>query len=640
MAETFEFKAEIQQLLSILIHSLYTEREIFLREVLSNASDALHRLQFEMLTTQDVRDPDAELAIYVTADKEARTITVRDTGIGMTHDELVTNLGTIAQSGATAFISALKERGEAATDIIGQFGVGFYSVFMVADEVQVTSLSYRPDAQAARWTCDGSASFTVEDAEKAERGTEVLIRLKEDAAEFADEWRLRDIIRRHSNYVAFPIYVGEPEAPEVEEGAEETVAKAPEPANQQLALWRQSPREVEEAAYQDFYRQITFDFTPPLAHIHVDSEAPLDLHAILYVPASRERGPFGSQEHGLRLYSRKVLIQERTTDLLPEYLRFVEGVVDSEDLPLNVSRESVQSNAFMRKVRSNLVRRVLGELEKIATDDPEKYLTFWREFGPFLKEGIATSPEDHERLAKLLRFHSSKTGPGEWVSLPEYVARMPEDQAAIYTLFGEDLASIAHSPHLDPFKAAGTEVLYLTETIDSFVMVSLRTFEDHELKNIADADVEAPQSEADEAANGEALASDLFDAILKRCNEVLADRVVAVREAKHLTESPARLVAPDDAPGGDSMERVRKLVDQDFQAGKRVMEINRRHPLVRDLALTLRRDPMDPLVPQVIEQLYENALLVEGVHPNPAEMVSRIQAIMAAAAASHAGDAE
>lgn len=624
MADTFEFKAEIQQLLHILIHSLYTEREIFLREMLSNASDALHRLQFEMLTNDQVLDPDAELAIHVTADAEAGTITVCDTGIGMTRDELIANLGTIAQSGATAFISALKERGEAATDIIGQFGVGFYSVFMVADEVQVTSRSYRPEAGAARWTCDGSPRFTVEDAQMDRRGTEIVIRLKEDAREFADEWRLRQIIKRHSDFLAFPIYVGQP-----------AEGQTPEPANQRTALWRQAPREVEAEAYKALYRQITMDFgNEPLAHIHLSSEAPLDLHAILFVPGTRERGPFGPREPGLRLYSRKILIQERTTDLLPEYLRFVEGVVDSEDLPLNVSRESVQSNTFMRKLRGNLVRRLLGELEDIAEKDAGRYQTFWREFGGFLKEGIATTPEDQERLMRLLRFRSSAGGAEDWVSLADYVGRMKDGQTAIYYLFGEDLASIGHSPHLDPFRESGTEVLYLTETIDSFMMVSLRKFEDHEFKNIADAGVDAPKSDSETDA-GETIPDDLFNPILKRFNEVLGEQVVAVREARNLTASPVRLVAPDDAPG-DSMERVRKLIDQDFKAGKRVMEVNRRHALIRDLARSLKHDALDPVVPQVIEQLYENALLVEGVHPNPAEMVGRIQAIMAAAVAARA----
>lgn len=624
MAETYEFKAEIQQLLNILIHSLYTEREIFLRELLSNASDAIHRFQFEMLTNRDVLDPDAELHVQISVDKDNNTLTITDTGIGMTADELVTNLGTIAQSGATAFINALQERGDAATNIIGQFGVGFYSVFMVADEVQVTSRSYRPDAKAARWTCDGSASFTVEEAEKDARGTEILIKLKEDATEFADEWRLRQTVKRHSDFIAFPVYVGQPKEDQ-----------EPEPVNQQKAIWRQSPQSVEDEDYKNFYQQITLDFAEPLIKAHISSEAPLDLHAILFVPSKRDRGMFAPRDHGLKLFSRKVMIQERTPDLLPEYLRFVEGVVDSEDLPLNVSRESVQANVFMRKIRSNLVRRILTDLATLARNDAETFRTFWLEFGQFLKEGVATTPDDHKRLLRLLRFHSSKTAPGEWVSLEEYIERMPEEQEAIYYLFGEDLHSITRSPHLDAFKASDTEVLYLTEPVDSFMMVAVKEFEEREFKNIADADVEAPEAEEPE---GESIPDDLFNPILKRFNEVLSERVTLVREAKRLTNSPVRLVTPDDAMG-DSMERVRKMVDQDFKAGKRLMEVNRRHPLINDLAVALKQDAMDTLVPEMIEQLYENALLVEGVHPNPADMVDRIQTIMAAAARSRSGQA-
>lgn len=623
MADRFEFKAEIQQLLNILIYSLYTEQEIFLRELLSNASDALHRLQFEMLTNEDVFEADAPLTISLTVDEDAGTITLRDNGVGMTRDELVTNLGTIAQSGASAFLQALAEGGDAATNIIGQFGVGFYSVFMVADKVQVTSRSFQPDAAPARWTSDGSDSFTVEDVaadEMPHRGTELLISLKEDARDYASEWRLRQIIKRHSDFVAFPIYVGEPEEDQ-----------DPVPANQQTALWRQSPREVEEADYHSFYQQITFDFEAPMTWAHLSSEAPLDLHAILYVPSKRDRGVLAPKDHGLRLYSRKVLIQERTADLLPDYLRFVEGVVDSEDLPLNVSRESVQSNTFVRKIRNNLVRRVLREVADLAKKDAERFQTFWDQFGVFVKEGVATTPDDHKHLLSLLRFHSSATGPAEWVSLPEYVERMPEGQDQIYYLFGEDLNSVTRSPHLDPFKSAGTEVLYLTEPIDSFMMMALTEFEEHKFQNIADADVDIPDAD-DTPEEGEALADDLFNPLLTRFNEVLGDRVVKVREATRLSESPARLVMPDDETGSGNLDRVRRYMEADYQVGKRVLEINRRHPLVQSMAARLQVDAMDPVLPELITQLFENALLIEGIHPNPAEMVSRIQAIMTAAA--------
>ncbi|GAB4572481.1 MAG: molecular chaperone HtpG [Anaerolineae bacterium] len=627
MAETFEFKAEIQQLLNILVYSLYTEQEIFLRELLSNASDALHRVQFEMLTNPDVHEPDAPLEVRITVDKEAGTITVRDTGIGMTRDELITNLGTIAQSGAAAFLQALQQQGDAATNIIGQFGVGFYSVFMVASQVQVTSRSYRKDALPARWVSDGSASFSVEELQPEDfphRGTEILITLKEEAREFADEWRLRQIIKRHSDFIAFPIYVGEPKEGEL-----------PTPANQQTALWRQNPREVEEADYRSFYKQITLDFEDPLLWTHIHSEAPVDLHAILYVPSKRDRGLFAPKDYGLRLYSRKVLIQERTPDLLPEYLRFVEGVVDSEDLPLNVSRESVQSNTFVRKIRNNLVRRLLKDLAALAENDAERFRTFWEQFGLFIKEGVATAPEDHELLTPLLRFRSSRTGTEAWVSLAEYVSRMRDGQDRIYYLFGEDLSSITRSPHLDPFRAADMEVLYLTEPIDSFMMMALREYDGHTFQNIADADTKVPDIDESQAA-GEKLPDELFNPLLKRFNEVLSERVVAVREATRLTQSPARLVTPDDLPGGGNLDRVRRYVEDDYQVAKRVLEINRRHPMIRGMAERLKADPMDPLLPELITQLFENTLLQEGIHPNPADMVARIQTIMAAAVGAEA----
>src|SRR5215211_3543527 len=365
------FRAEVKQLLQILAHSLYTDREIFLRELISNASDALYRVQFEMLTNHDVLDPEAELAIRVTGDEQAKTVTITDTGIGMTREELIENLGTIAQSGARALMERLEagQRGE----IIGQFGVGFYSSFVVADEVTVISRSYRPDAEAAQWRSRGDETFTIEAAERAERGTTIILHLKEDAGEFAQAWKLRQVIKKHSDFVAWPIYVGE------------------ERANQQSALWRQAPRQVEAEKYPEFYRQLTMDFEAPLLHVHLSTDVPVDLHTILFVPSKRERGLIERRVEGkIKLYSRKVLIQEEAKDLLPSYYRFVEGVVDSEDLPLNVSREMVQSNPVLSRIKKTLTGRLTKELAELAEKDAEKYAKFWQEFGVFIKEGIAT----------------------------------------------------------------------------------------------------------------------------------------------------------------------------------------------------------------------------------------------------------
>src|SRR5512137_1564625 len=420
--ESYQFKAEIQQLLNILVHSLYTERDIFLRELISNASDALSRVQFDMLTNRDVLDPDAELKITVVCDADARTLTIRDTGIGMTRDEIVENLGTIAHSGAAEFLKKLQAEQKPA-DVIGQFGVGFYSVYMVADEVTVTSRSYRPEAQAVRWTSKGDNTYSLEDAEKSDRGTEIVVRLKEDAAEYAQEWKIEQIVKKHSDFVSFPIYVKE------------------RAVNQQTALWRQSPREVTAEQYDNFYKQLTLDFEAPLLHVHFVADVPVDVHAVLFIPAKRERGMFSlRKDDGLKLYSRKILIQEYFKDLLPSYFRFVQGVVDSEDLPLNVSRESIQNNRAMAKLKSTLTHKVIGELEELGEKDAAKYAQFWKEFGLFVKEGIATDVAQQADLAKLLRFKTSHDGAEEWVSLPAYVERMKDDQTSIYYILGDDLA--------------------------------------------------------------------------------------------------------------------------------------------------------------------------------------------------------
>ena len=412
--EAHEFKAEIQQLLSILVHSLYTDRDIFLRELISNASDALSRVQFEMLTNRDVLDPDAELAIRVDCDQDAKTLTIRDTGIGMTRDEIVENLGTIAHSGAAEFLKKLQSEKKPA-DVIGQFGVGFYSVYMVADEVTVTSRSYRLDAQAAQWTSKGDNTYTLADAEKADRGTTIVVKLKEDAAEYAQDWKIEQIVKKHSDFVSFPIYVKD------------------KVANRQTALWRQSPREVTAEQYDEFYKHLTLDFELPLLHIHTITDVPVDLHAILFIPAKRERSIFSlRKDDGLKLYSKKILISEYFKDLLPNYFRFMQGVVDSEDLPLNVSREAIQTNRAAAKLKSTLTHKVATELADLGDKEPVKYAVFWQEFGPFVKEGIAIDPANHDDLAKLLRFKTNRSGDDELVALKTYVDRMKPDQNSIY----------------------------------------------------------------------------------------------------------------------------------------------------------------------------------------------------------------
>jgi molecular chaperone HtpG len=614
--ESFEFRAEIQQLLNILIHSLYTEREIFLRELLSNASDALNRVQFEMLTNHEVLDADAELAIHIQADEEARTLTISDTGIGMTREEIAENLGTIAHSGAAAFLRQLEGEERPSLELIGQFGVGLYSVFMVAEQVRVVSRSYQPDAEAVEWVSDGGTSYHLGPADKTERGTRIEVKLKEDATEFAGTWRLDQIVRKHSDYVAFPIYVGDKQ----------------EPVNRQTALWRQSPRTVSDEQYDDFYKHLTLDIEEPLLHVHMETDAPVDVRSILYVPARRERGFLSPRtDHGLQLYIHNVLIQEYNKDLLPNHFRFVEGVLESEDLPLNISRETVQSSPAARRIQRALVRKLTRELETLAEEEPERYATFWNEFGPFIKEGVAATPAATNDLLPLLRFHSSRSDDG-LVSLAEYAERMANDQNAIYYVLGEDLTSVAHSPHLDYFKAHDVEVLYLVDPIDSFVAVSLQEYEGKPLKNVDDAGLELPETGEAEAEEAEALPEADFNRVVGRFVKVLGDRVVQVRESKVLTASPCRLVSPEDAATRE-MSRVYRMLGQEFETPKRILEINRSHPIIANLAHLVNETPKADIIDTTIEQLFENQLLMEGLHPNPTDMIPRIQQLMEAATA-------
>jgi molecular chaperone HtpG len=607
--ESYQFKAEIQQLLNILVHSLYTERDIFLRELISNASDALSRVQFEMLTNRDVLDPDAELKITIECDQDNRKLIIRDTGIGMTRDEIVENLGTIAHSGAAEFLKKLQAEQKPA-DVIGQFGVGFYSVYMVADEVTVTSRSYRPDAQAVRWTSQGDNTYTLEDAEKTDRGTEIVVHLKEDAAEYAQDWKIEQIIKKHSDFVSFPISVKD------------------HVANQQTALWRQSPREVTDEQYDNFYKQLTLDFEAPLRHIHFVADVPVDVHAVLFIPAKRERGMFSlRKDDGLKLYSRKILIQEYFKELLPAYFRFVQGVVDSEDLPLNVSRESIQNNRAMAKLKSTLTHKLIGELAELGEKDAAKYAQFWQEFGLFVKEGVATDLAQQADLAKLLRFKTSRSGE-EWVSLPQYVERMQAEQKAIYYILGDDPASIARSPHLDYFRKHELEVLYLTDPLDSFMVVALKDFAGQPLQNVDDAKLDLPEA-ADQPLESK-VADDDYAQLVARFKTVLGDKITEVRESKVLTDSPCRLVSPEEAAERD-MQRVKRLLGQDYEIPKKIMEINRGHQLMADLAALAHNGRNDALLDASIQQLYESALLVEGLLPNPAEMAPRIQMLMEAA---------
>lgn len=627
MSEQFTFQAETQQLLNILIHSLYTEKEIFLRELISNASDALNRVQFEMLTNDNVLDAETELAIEIKMDEEAHTLTISDTGIGMTREEVIENLGTIAKSGAKAFMEAMKDKPDNATmaDIIGQFGVGFYSVFMVADHVDVITRSYQPDAEAVKWTASGGTSYTLESADKETRGTDIVIHLREDEKEFTRPYTIKDIIRRHSDYVAFPIYVGEDE----------------EPTNKQKALWRRDPSEVEDEEYDSFYKMMTMDFGGALHHIHMRADVPMQFYTVLFVPSTSEQNMFSPRkEPGLKLYARKVLIEEYNKDLLPDYLQFMQGVVDSEDLPLSVTRESIQATRIMATLKKTITRKVLSELKRLAKNDREKYLKIFEQFGSYFKQGLVMAPDDKTDLEPLLFFQTTlDDDPTQYHTLDEYVERMSDNQDDIYYVVADDFASGKRSPHLDAFRQRDIEVLYFTHPIDSMLPMGLTDYKGHKLVSVDSADIDLSDvGEAKEPENAkEALEETSFVSLKDRVKDVLGNRVSDVRESKTLVGSPARLVS-DDESTNRYMYRINRLLDKDYNLPVKALELNPRHPLMHNLSNLLATNGEEKLVRAVIEQIFETALLQDGIHPDPSSMAERLTLLMQAATGSAVDD--
>jgi HSP90 family molecular chaperone len=610
--QQFSFKAETKQLLNILIHSLYKDREVFLRELLSNASDALNRLRFEMVTNRNVVNPEAELKIHITADKDQRLLTLQDTGIGMTREEIIENLGTIAQSGARKFIEATKDKKVDFSQVIGQFGVGFYSVFMVAEWVRVTSRSYKSEAEAVSWYATGEDNYQISTADMNERGTKVEIKLKEDATEFAEEFRLKNIIHKHSDYIGFPIYIGE----------------SKEPVNKQTSLWRTSRQDVTEEQYNEFYKQTTLDFEDPLLHIHMVTDAPVQLYALLYIPGKMDRGLLAlRKEDGLKLYSRNILIDEYNKDLLPEYLRFVQGVVDSEDLPLNVSRETVQSSGLMPKLKKVLTNQVLKELETLAKNNVEKYRMFWQEFGGYIKQGLSVYSPEQEKLQSLLRFKTN-LDPETWSSLEDYVSRMKEGQRFIYYIVGDDSKSVLRSPHLDYFHSQGTEVLLLTEPLDSFMLMGLRNHKEFELQNVAQAQIDAIEVPK-ENKEAQKIPDADFNSIVELFKQVLGERVTDVRASNRLSQSVARLVDPEGTLNPE-LQRVYRYLGKEYEVPKKILELNPSHTILKNLLVL---EPGSELQIAIIEHLYDSALLVEGLHPDPSSMAPRMQQIIEAALA-------
>jgi molecular chaperone HtpG len=571
--ETMGFQAEVKQLLDLMIHSLYSNKEIFLRELISNASDAIDRLRFDALSDAALLEQDTELNIHVAYDKEARTITVTDNGIGMTRDEVIENIGTIAKSGTHEFFQSLTGDQQKDANLIGQFGVGFYSSFVVADRVTLTTRKAGMETnQGVRWESDGQGEYTLEMIEKPARGTEVVLHLREGEDELLAGHRLRSIIKKYSDHIVVPIMM---KVEEKEKDEEERV-------NSAAALWTRSKNEISQEEYNEFYKHVAHDFEDPLAHVHSRMEGTQEYTLLLYVPA---RAPFDlwnrEQRHGIKLYVRRVFIMDDAEQLMPGYLRFVRGIVDSNDLPLNVSREILQQNKMIDAIRSNAVKKMLGLFSDLANKEPEKYATFWSEFGRVLKEGIAEDHSNHEALAKLLRFASTASGSEKQdVSLETYVARMKEGQDKIYYIIADSYAAAANSPLLEIFKKKGVEVLLLSDPVDHLLGAELHEFDGKQLQSISRGEVDLDKiKDAEEQPEEEQQTVSEVQTLVDHLKEVLKDQVKNVRVSTRLTTSPACLVV-DEYDMDPSLLRLLKASGQKLPTMKPILEINPHHPII------------------------------------------------------------
>ncbi len=622
--ETHKFETEVQQLLYLMIHSLYSDKEIFLRELISNSSDAADRLRFAALTDKGLFEADADLAIRIDVDKKNKTITVSDNGIGMTRDEVIENIGTIARSGTKEFVEALTGDQVKDANLIGQFGVGFYSVFMVANSVVMTTRKAgQPAEEGVRWESDGSGNYTVEKIEKKTRGTDVTLWLRTDQKEFLDLHRLRNIVGRYSDHISLPIRM--PKADE-----KDTKKKAAdeewETVNKGLALWTRNKKEVSPEEYQTFYTTVSYDPEPPLAVIHNRVEGKLEYTILLFIPAKAQFDLWDrDRRHGVKLYVRRIFIMDDAQHLMPAYLRFVRGVVDSADLPLNVSREFLQKNRDIDKIRSGAVKKVLAELKRLADKEAEKYETFWEQFGRVFKEGVIEDIDNRVAISKLLRFASTKQdGAEQTVSLDDYVHRMPANQKAIYYLTADSYGAANQSPHLEVFRKNAIEVLLLSDPIDEWVVNHLTEYNDKPLKSVAkgaldleDIDQSAPAEKVDE-----------FDALLKRFKEILQQEVKDVRISRRLTDSPACLVA-DEHDLGANLERILESVGQAAPKHKPILELNPDHPLIHGL------DPESREIEDWAHVLFDQAALSEGAHlKEPASYVRRVNQLLSQRAVS------
>lgn len=623
--ETLGFQAEVKQLLHLMIHSLYSNKEIFLRELISNASDAADKLRFEALETPELFENDAELKIRLAFDKEAKTLTISDNGIGMNREEVIQNIGTIARSGTKAFFENLTGDAKKDANLIGQFGVGFYSAFIVADRVTLTTRRAGvPASEAVRWESAGEGDYTLETVEKAGRGTEIVLHLRDSEDNLLNDWQLRSIIRKYSDHIAIPIEM--PKQPTFDDDGNEVKQEGWESVNQASALWARSKSDISEEQYREFYKHVSHDYQDPLAWSHARVEGRQEYIELLYIPA---KAPFDlwerERKQGVKLYVRRVFIMEDTEKLMPHYLRFVRGVIDSADLPLNVSRELLQSSKDIDAIRAGCVKKVLGLLEDLAEKETEKYQGFWTEFGSVLKEGVGEDFSNRDRIAKLLRFASTHQESDEQtVSLSDYVSRMKEGQKHIYYITADTTAAARHSPHLEIFAKKGVEVLLLTDRVDEWMLSYLTEFDGKKLSSVAKGALDLDElADAEEKKEQEKI-EEALKPVVERVKTVLADKVKEVRVTHRLTDSPSCLVV-DEYGMSTHLERLLKQAGQKVDSSKPILELNPEHELVK----RLDREQSEDRFADLSALLFEQALLAEGGQlADPAQFVKRMNKLL------------
>ncbi len=636
--ETLGFQTEVKHLLHLMIHSLYSNKEIFLRELISNASDAADKLRFEALSNDGLYDGDSELKIRIAFDKDARTITISDNGIGMTRSEVQEHIGTIAKSGTKQFFEALTGEQAKDSELIGQFGVGFYSAFIVADKVTLTTRKAgATSSEGVRWESAGEGDYSIESVEKATRGTEIVLHLKEAETEFLDGYRLRGIVRKFSDHISLPIMMDKEVMPaydaDSEEGEEEKEKPAPEiveeTVNSAAALWTKSRQDISEDDYAQFYKHVGHDYQDPLTHIHSKVEGTNEYTLLLYVPS---RAPFDlwdrDAKHGVKLYVRKVFITDDAEQLMPRYLRFIRGVIDADSLPLNVSRELLQQSKQISSIKSGAVKKVLTMLEHLAKDEPEKYATFWAQFGAVIKEGPIEDHANKERVAKLIRFASTHNESDKQdITLEDYVSRMKEGQEHIYYVTADSFAAAKNSPHLEIFRKKGIEVLLLSDRIDEWLVSNLDEFDGKHLQSVAKGDLNLGALEDEEDKEKQEEVNKDFESVITQIKEVLGDKVSDVRLSHRLTESPACLVA--DVYGMSlNMERIMKDAGQMMGMGmgrKPVFEINPHHALIT----RLKAEQDDARFSDLTHILLDQAVLSEGGQlDDPAAFVHKLNGLL------------